>query len=174
MNANILDFTASTRLEQWAASGRKLLFAERYKEAIHCFKRGDAPRELRIAQAFQLREDAKCILEAHEQQPAFLGAAEAFKCCAKEAAESERVDYYRNAAECYARAGEAKIAADFYTLCEDFEEAAKQYDRAKHHNEIVRMFECHHRKISPNYDGILFVVCRQHYCHQNIRYSDSL
>ena len=169
-NANILDFIASTRPEQWAASGRKLLSAERYKEAIHCFKRGDSPRELRIAEAFRLREDAKCILETDEKQSAFTTAADAFSSCAEEATGSERIDYYRNAAECYALAGQAKKAANFYILCSDFEEAAKQYDRARRHDEIVRMFEAHHRKILPNYGGTLFTLCRQHYCHQNIRY----
>ena len=169
-NANILDFIASTRPEQWAASGRKLFSAERYKEAIHCFKRGDSPRELRIAEAFQLREDAKCNLERDERHSAFAATANAFHVCAEEAVGSERIDYYRNAAECYALAGRAKKAADFYILCSDFDEAAKQYDRARRRDEIVRMFETHHRKIPRNYGGILFTVCRQHYCHQNKRY----
>ena len=171
LNAHILDFVSSTRPEQWAASGRKLLLSgERYKEAIHCFKRGDSPRELRIAEAFQLREDVKCILEADKRHSAFVTTADAFHVCAEEATGSERIDYYRNAAECYALAGQAKKAADFYILCSDFEEAAKQYDHARRRDKIVCMFEAHHRKISPNYGGILFTICRQYYCHQNIRY----
>ena len=62
-----------------------------------------------------------------------------------------------------------KKAANFYILCSDFEEAAKQYDCASCHDEIVHMFKAHHGKIVlPNYGGTLFTVCRQHYCHQYI------
>ncbi|KAL4064739.1 hypothetical protein V8B97DRAFT_2075905 [Scleroderma yunnanense] len=170
-NANILDFATSSNPEQWAASGRKLFSSGRYKEAIHCFKRGNVPRELRIAQAFQLQKDAKCIFQPSEQHPAFIVAADAFKGCAEEAVESERMDHYRNAAECYALGGKAKKAAEFYILSEDFGAAAEQYDRARQRNEIIPMFERHHMKISisPDYSGILFDVCRQHYYSKNLR-----
>ncbi|KAL4069229.1 hypothetical protein J3A83DRAFT_3504128 [Scleroderma citrinum] len=168
-NTNTLDLATSSTPEQWAASGRKLFSSGRYKEAIHCFKRGNVPRELRIAQAFQLQKDAKCIFQPSEQHPAFIIAADAFKGCAEEAIKSERTDFYRNAAECYALGGKAKKAAEFYILSEEFGAAAEQYDRARQRNEIVPMFERHHMKILPDYGGILFDVCRQHYYSKNLR-----
>ena len=154
--------------EQWAESGHKLFNYGRFEQAIHCFERAHLHRELGIAKAFQSREKAKSNLQPSERQNAFRTAGEEFIECTKEATGIERANYYRDAAKCFASAGDTHRAASFYIDSEDFASAARQYQKAEHFDDLVRLLECHQEKISKWYKDELFESCVRHYYGKEI------
>ncbi|KAI6143839.1 P-loop containing nucleoside triphosphate hydrolase protein [Pisolithus thermaeus] len=97
----------SSTPEECAETGRSLFHHKRYTQAMHFFRRTNMPREARVAEAYHFRELARAtvgIVLLGEQQRAFAKAAEAFVNCGNEASSREKRQYYRTAAECYARA----------------------------------------------------------------------
>ncbi|KAI6166607.1 P-loop containing nucleoside triphosphate hydrolase protein [Pisolithus thermaeus] len=96
----------SSTSEEWAETGRSLSHHKRYTQAMHCFRRANMPREVRVAEAYHFRELARAtvgITPLSEQRRAFAKAADAFVDCGNEAPSREQQQYYRTAAECYAR-----------------------------------------------------------------------
>ncbi|KAG6330293.1 hypothetical protein ID866_8796 [Astraeus odoratus] len=169
---NIFQYVVRSTADEWAAAGRNFFAAEKFKEAIRCFQRaGDSYQcELRIAQAFQYREDAKHASPVSEARSAFLVAGDAFTDCAKEALNFERrMAWYNNAGDCYSNGHDVNRAGISYMMAENFMAATRVYYDAKNFDEIIQMFECHHTKIMPDYSSTLFTVCRQHYGSKNIR-----
>jgi len=154
--------------EQWAESGHKLFNYGRFEQAIHCFERANLRREVGIAKAFQLREEAKSNLQPSEREKAFRAAGDAFIKCIKEANGIERTSYYRDAAKCFASAGDVRQAASFYITSEDFASAARQYQKGEHFDDLVRLLECDQEKISKWYRDELFESCVRHYYGKKI------
>ncbi|KAL4065823.1 hypothetical protein V8B97DRAFT_1919571 [Scleroderma yunnanense] len=147
LHADIFQYLSESSPEQWAETGHKLFHCGNFEQAIHCFECAGLPRERRIAGAFHLREEARSILQPIEHRVAWLAAAEAFAKCAEEAIDIERTSYYRDAAKCYALAGDIHEAANFYIASEDFTSAAKQYQKAGYFDDIVRLFKYHDKKM---------------------------
>ena len=162
-STNIFQGFVESTPEQWAESGHKLFNYGRFEQAIHCFERAHLPRELGVAKAFQLREEAKSNLQPSERRNAFRTAGEAFIKCANEVTGIERTSYYRDAAKCFASAGEIRRAASLYIDSEDFAGAARLYQRAELFDGLVRLLECHQEKISKWYKDELFESCVRHY-----------
>ncbi|KAG6331189.1 hypothetical protein ID866_7900 [Astraeus odoratus] len=170
--ANIFNYVVSSNPDEWAASGRKLFAASQFNEAARCFRRAGEPhqREFRIAEAFHLREDAKRIFPLSAARSTFLEAGKAFTSCAEETLNFEsRMEYYNNAGDCYAQGNDVSGAGASYILAENFVAATRVYYNTERFEDIIQMFERHHVKIRPDYDSILFSVCRRHYYSENVR-----
>ncbi|KAI6046365.1 hypothetical protein EDC04DRAFT_2598161 [Pisolithus marmoratus] len=113
-------FAASSTAEEWAESGHSLFQHKRYTQAMHCFRRANMPRAVRIAEAYHFRELAR----------ATMGIALLTRATGR-----EKLQYYRTAAECYIRAAENCKAADAYMNAEEYELAAKCYRQGRQDDE---------------------------------------
>src|ERR1700736_2747429 len=83
--ANVPQLAVSSTPEEWADFGKSLFLNKRYLQAMHCFERAGMHREVGVANAYSLREQARKISLVHRQdsaKAAFLVAAEAFVECA--------------------------------------------------------------------------------------------
>ncbi|KAG1864912.1 hypothetical protein F4604DRAFT_1683323 [Suillus subluteus] len=153
--------------EEWASSGRSLFLHKRYSQAIHCFKRADRRREVKVCEAYLLREAARSsvgVALLNVQQRAFTVAADAFADCGAAATGNERRQYYYTSADCYVRGGQDLIAADTYLKAEEFELAAKKYRKAGSFDRTLHVLTDHHAMIPEKTATDLQMVCRLHYC----------
>ncbi|KAI6137063.1 hypothetical protein F5141DRAFT_66140 [Pisolithus sp. B1] len=167
---DVSHLAVSSSLEEWAESGHSLFQHKRYTQAIHCFRRANMPREVRIAEAYHFRELARAtvgVSPVGEQRRAFAKAADAFVKCSSEAPSRERLQYYRTAAECYIRAADDRKAADAYLNAEEYELAAKRYRKAGIFNRTVDVLKSHSKKISRDCADELLTVCRLYYCSKD-------
>ncbi|KAI6022557.1 hypothetical protein EDC04DRAFT_2936725 [Pisolithus marmoratus] len=160
----------SSSPQEWAESGLSLFQHKRYTQAMHCFGRANMPREVRVAEAYHLRELARAkmgISLPSEQFRVFAKAADAFVNCANEAPGEETLQYYRTAAECYVRAAEDRKAADAYLNAEEYELAVKLYRKAGIFDKTVDVLKSHSKKISRDCADELLTVCRLYYGSTN-------
>ncbi|KAI6022543.1 hypothetical protein BKA83DRAFT_1216703 [Pisolithus microcarpus] len=156
----------SSTSQEWAESGRSLFQHKRYTQAMHCFGRANMPHEVKIAEAYHLRELARAkigIALLSEQYRAFAKAADAFVNCGNETPSEDRLQYYRTAAECYVRAADDRKAADTYLKAEEYELAAKRYRKAGMFKETLHVLEFHSQKMSRDCVDELHTVCRLYY-----------
>ncbi|KAG1841503.1 hypothetical protein F4604DRAFT_1961164 [Suillus subluteus] len=164
---DVSPLAVSSTPEEWASSGRSLFLHKRYSQAIHCFKRADLHREVKVCEAYILREAARSSVGVdlvNVQQKAFTAAAEAFADCGAAATGNERRQYYRTSADCYARGGQDLKAADTYLKAEEFELAAKKYRKAGSFDRTLHVLTDHHTMIPEKTATDLRMVCRLHYC----------
>ncbi|KAI6044090.1 hypothetical protein EDC04DRAFT_459876 [Pisolithus marmoratus] len=166
---DICKYIGESSPERWAASAYKLFNAGHFQEAIRCFERAKLPRQLRIAQAYQLREVAMSTVRTGERQKAFLAAAEAFVQCAGEALGSQKTSFYGDAAKCYALADNVLRAAKLYFDADDITGAAQQYCKAGRFDKIVQILTRHREKISASYRNELLYICVVHYSRNGLR-----
>ena len=161
--------------QQWAESGHKLFDCGRFEQAVYCFERARLPIEHQIAKAFQLREEAKSILQPSEQRNAFIAAAKAFTQCTEECTRNfEKDRYYRYAAKCYALAGDIHRAVDLYITLEDFASAAREYQKADRFDDLVHLLKRYEEEIGKWYKDQLFETCVRHYYGSKILRFDHL
>ena len=131
----------SSTPQEWEETGRSLFTNKRYSQAMHCFERAGLDREVAVAHAYFLREDARATAR-HDlsklSQKAFCAAAEAFLKCAQSAINSkESATFLRNAGECLERADEDFRAAEVYKQAQEFTKAAKLYRKTAKFDEAV-------------------------------------
>ncbi|KAG1889227.1 hypothetical protein F4604DRAFT_1950186 [Suillus subluteus] len=153
--------------EEWASSGRSLFSHKRYLQAIHCFKHADRCREVKVCEAYLLREAARSsvgVALLNIQQRAFTAAADAFADCGAAAVGNERRQYYRTSADCYVRGGQDLKAADTYLKAEEFELAAKRYRKAGSFDKTLYVLTDQRAVIPEKTATDLWMVCRLHYC----------
>ncbi|KAG1764093.1 hypothetical protein EV702DRAFT_1283367 [Suillus placidus] len=144
-----------------------LFLHKRYSQAIHCFKRADLRREVKVCEAYLLREAARSsvgVALLNIQQRAFTAAAEAFADCGAAATGNERRQYYRTSADCYVRGGQDFKAADTYLKAEEFELAANRYRKAGSFDRTLHVLTDHRAVIPEKTATHLWMVCRLHYC----------
>ncbi|KIK41852.1 hypothetical protein CY34DRAFT_84670 [Suillus luteus UH-Slu-Lm8-n1] len=156
--------------EEWASSGRSLFLHKRYTQAIHCFKRADRHREVKVCEAYLLRKAARSsvgVALLNVQQMAFNTAADAFADCGAAATGKERRQYYLTSADCYGRGGQDLKAAHTYLKAEEFELAAKRYRKAGSFDRTLRVLTDHRAVISEKTATDLQLVCRLHYCSRS-------
>ncbi|KAI6010465.1 hypothetical protein BKA83DRAFT_4583538 [Pisolithus microcarpus] len=126
-------------------NGRSLV--TRYSNTSGTHKRyiashANMPREVRIAEAYHLRELARATIGVSplgEQRRAFAKAADAFVKCSGEALNRERLQYNRTAAECY---------------------IPKRYRKAGIFNRTVDVLKSYSKKMSHDCADELLTVCR--------------
>ncbi|KAG1719467.1 hypothetical protein EDB19DRAFT_2045105 [Suillus lakei] len=164
---DIPPLAVSSTPEEWASSGRSLFLHKRYSQAIHCFQRASLFREVKVCEAYLLREAARSsvgVALLNVQQKAFTAAADAFADCGATAMGNERRQYYRTSADCYVRGGQDLKAANTYLKAEEFELAAKRYRKAGSFNRTLCVLTDHRTMIPEKTATELWMVCRLHYC----------
>ncbi|KAF9230368.1 hypothetical protein BU15DRAFT_69253, partial [Melanogaster broomeanus] len=159
----------SSTTDEWKEFGRSLFQHKRYTQAMHCFERACLPHEVNVSEAYHLRELARAsvgVASPVKQQDAFRTAAKAFVDCGANRYHQtrERLQYYRNAADCYVRAGDDCLAADAYVHAEEYELAAKRYRKVGNFGKTLHLVSTHSEKIAPESAGDLLMVCRLYYC----------
>ncbi|KAF9230331.1 hypothetical protein BU15DRAFT_83761 [Melanogaster broomeanus] len=159
----------SSTPEEWEDFGRSLFQHKRYTQAIHCFERAALPHEVKVSEAYYLRELARAsvgVASPVKQQDAFRTAAKAFVDCGANRYHQtrERLQYYRNAADCYVRAGDDCLAADAYVDAEEYELAAKRYRKVGNFGKTLQLVNTHSGKMVQESADDLLMVCRLYYC----------
>ena len=160
----------SSTPEEWEAFGRSLFSHKRYSQASHCFERAGLRREVKVCEAYLLREVARSgvgVALLSDQKRAFIVAADAFVGCGALATGNEKHQYYRNAADCYIKGGENVRAADAYIKAEEFELAAKCYRKAGRFDRTLHVLHTHGSRIPGETAEELWTVCRLFYRSRN-------
>lgn len=156
---------------EWESFGYDLFKHKRYPQAMHCFARALLPRMVAICEAFQLREVARAkigVASRKAQQQAFLTAANAFTTSGDDAPpDKDKLQYYRNAAECYVRAGDNRKAAIAYLSAQEYDLAARRYRKAGLFDETLEVLHTHSRQIPSESSEELYTVCRLWYCSKH-------
>ncbi|KAG2085197.1 uncharacterized protein F5147DRAFT_794237 [Suillus discolor] len=162
----------SSTPEEWASFGRSLFSHKRYSQAIHCFERANLRREVKVCEAYQLREAARSsvgVALLSNQKRAFNMAADAFTHCGATATGNLKLQYYRNSADCYVRAGDDLKAAEAYLSAQEFEQAAKRYRKAGRFDKTLHVLNDHGADIPEETTAELWTVCRLFYCSRTTR-----
>ncbi|KAG2108064.1 P-loop containing nucleoside triphosphate hydrolase protein, partial [Suillus discolor] len=136
----------SSTPEEWASFGRSLFSHKRYSQAIHCFERANLRREVKVCEAHQLRDVARSsvgVASLSDQKRAFNVAADAFTDCGATATGNQKLQYYRNSADCYVRAGDDLKAAEAYLNTQELEQAAKRYRKAGRFDKTLHVLHDH-------------------------------
>jgi hypothetical protein len=132
------------------------------------------PRMVAICEAFHLREVARAkvgVAPLKAQQDAFLIAAGAFVASGNDAPPSkEKFQYYRNAADCYVRAGDDRKAADAYLNAREYDLAARRFRKVGLFDKTLEILNKHSQKISSESSEELYTVCRLFYCSKRDGY----
>jgi hypothetical protein len=116
----------SSSVEEWA---RELFDRKKYLQAKHCYERATMPREVYVAHAYFLREQARTTQggdTSHMKEGrrvAFVFAAEAFLTCPKQARKFTPA-YYRIAGECFEEAPDILRAAEAFLEAREYNIAA--------------------------------------------------
>ena len=121
-----------------------------------------------ICEAFHLREVARAkvgVAPTKVQQNAFLTAADAFMASGNDAPPGkDKLQYYRNAADCYVRAGDDRKAADSFLCAQEYDQAARRFRKAGLFDETLEVLHKHSQKIPSESSEELYTVCRLYYC----------
>ena len=159
----------SSTTAEWESFGNDLFKHKRYTQAMHCFARASLPRMEAICKAFHLREVARAKVGVAAQEKAFLAAADAFMSSGNEApsGKPDKFQYYRNAAECYVRAGDDRKAAAGYLSAQEYVLAARRLRKAGLFDETLEVLHKHSQKIPSESSEELYTVCRLFYCSKN-------
>ncbi|KAG2070632.1 hypothetical protein BDR04DRAFT_1076404 [Suillus decipiens] len=160
----------SSTPEEWASFGRSLFSHKRYSQAIHCFERANLHHEVKVCEAYQLREVARSgvgVVPLSNQKRAFNVAADAFAGCGATATGNQKLQYYRNSADCYVRAEDDLKAAEAYLNAQEFEQAAKRYRKAGRFDKTLHVINDHGMNIPEETTTELWTVCRLFYCSRS-------
>lgn len=157
----------SSSPEEWATSGKSLFQNKRYLQAKHCFERASLHREVAVADAYHLREQARAIPAGSRHTnfarfEAFLAAASAFVDCANVATKEKRA-YFRNAADCFIQGGNDRKAAHAYMDAEEYNLAAKLYRKCGMFDEAVQVAKDYEKMMDANVVESIIDVARLFY-----------
>jgi hypothetical protein len=125
---------------------------------------------VKVCEAYQLREVARSgvgIAPPSNQKRAFSVAADAFTDCGATATGNQRLQYYRNSADCYVRAGDDLKAAEAYFNAQEFEQAAKKYRKAGQFDKTFNVLDDHGMNTPEETKAELWTVCRLSFCSRN-------
>ena len=121
-----------------------------------------------ICEAFHLREVARAkvgVAPQKVQEDAFFTAASAFMASANDAPPGkDKLQYYRNAADCYVRAGDDRKAAEAFLDAQEYDLAARRFRKAGLFDKTLEVLHKHSQKISSGTSEELYTVCRLFYC----------
>ncbi|KAH6919155.1 P-loop containing nucleoside triphosphate hydrolase protein [Coprinopsis sp. MPI-PUGE-AT-0042] len=135
-------FARSSSRKEWEMSARSLFTDRQYFKAMHAFQRAGLQREVKIAHAHHLREDAKAKQTTNKEamranQAALILAAESFLECATSSRGKEQQVFYHNAAECF------ESASQIFDTVDEAARAASAYEAAEEHDDAVRLYQQH-------------------------------
>ncbi|KAI9566710.1 hypothetical protein HD554DRAFT_2040083 [Boletus coccyginus] len=153
---------------EWERQGHDLFKHKKYPKSMYCFTKAKLPRMVAICQAFHLREVARAkvgVAPQKDQQDAFLTAAKAFMASGNDAPRGkDKLQYYRNAADCYVRAEDDLKAADAYLDAQEYDLAARRFRKVGLFDKTLEVIRKHSKNISPESLKELETVCRLFYC----------
>ena len=170
-DSDVSRFAVSSTSAEWADAGKRLFGHKKYLQAMHCFERGGMRREVDVARAHFLREQA--YRSGSISKKPFLVAAEAFLKCASEAIkDKERMAYFNNAGKCFVgyrdntRAANAFYAGKEYTLAAQHYRADGLFDKAIH------VIQAHRHDIQSDVADKIYDIARIYYFQDpnNLRY----
>ena len=146
---------------------------KRWEQASVALSKAGRNREVKICDAYLLREKARLIFTTagEVRVRAFVTAAEAFITCARESTSEEdnerlaheRLAYYAAAGECYQEAGDLKNAGDNYRIAEQYPAAACAYREGEHFDEMVEVINRHRDVIDGGLIERLKTDAKVHY-----------
>ena len=129
---------------------------------MHCFERGSMRREVDVANAHFLREQA--YKSGTTSKKLFLDAAEAFLNCASAAVkDKEIVAYFNNAGRCFVSYGDnAKAARAFYSA-KEYTLAAQHYRADGLFDEAVHVIQAHRQDMQSDVADKIYDIARIYY-----------
>ena len=141
---------------------------KRYKQASVAFQRAGRQREVKICDAYCLREKARSISTTASavRIKVFDTTAKAFIACAQDSPAkriNERLAYYGIAGECFSEACDLKNAADSYLMAERYSAAARTYREGGYFDELVKVITQHGNAIDDGLLERLTMVARVYY-----------
>ncbi|KAG1720128.1 uncharacterized protein EDB91DRAFT_1257152 [Suillus paluster] len=169
-DSDIPPLVVSFNPEEWASSGRSLFLHKLYSQAMHCFQHAGRLREVKVCEAYLLRETARSsigVASPNVQQKAFITAADAFADCGAAATGNEKCQYYHTLAACYVRGGEDLKAADTYLVAQEFGLAVKRYRKAGSFDRTLCVLTDYCTMIPEETATALWTACRLYYCRKS-------
>ncbi|KAG2048327.1 hypothetical protein BDR06DRAFT_976091 [Suillus hirtellus] len=169
-STDVPHLAVSSTPEEWASFGRSLFSHKRYLQAIHCFERANLRREVKVCEAYQLRDVARSSVGVAllcDQKRAFNVAADAFTDCGATTTGNQKLQYYCNSVDCYVRAGDDLKAAEAYFNAQEFEQVARRYRKVGRFDRNLHVLNDHGMDIPEEPTTKLCVVCEQSYCSRN-------
>ena len=141
---------------------------KRYEPASVAFRRAGRDREVRICQAYLLREKARVIstTASDARIRAFFNAAKAFVNCVKDSpAErvTEHLGYHKAAGECFSEAGYYKNSGKNYLVAGEFDEAACAYEKGEYIDDMVEVIDQHRNAMDSGLVERLKITAKTHY-----------
>ena len=153
---------------EWESLGHDWFKRKRYPQATYCFARASLPHMAVVSEAFRLREVARGkvgVAPRKDQQDAFLTAADAFVASGNDAPwGKDKLQYYRNAADCYVRAEDDRKAADAYLNAREYDLAVRRFWKVGLFDKTLEVFHEHSENISSELSEELYSQCRLFYC----------
>lgn len=168
---DIPHLATSSTPEEWASKAEALFHNHNYWHAMHCYERASRPREMNVAYAYYLREQAEKTAVTKqgrntEQLRAFIRAAGAFTTSAEQAVKEKAV-YYRIAGKCFEQGGDHARAADAYLRAKEFTLSATHYRRAGMFDDAVKVIKDHRHLVEPRVVDTIFDVSRVYYLREH-------
>ena len=162
LGADIPRLAASSTSAEWADTGERLFKHKKYLQAMHCFERGGMRREVDIANAHFLREQANT--SGGTSKKPFLDAAEAFLNCASAAMKvKEKIIFLNNAGGCFVGYGDHGRAAKAFYAGKDYTLAAQHYGTGGLFDEAVHVIQTHREDIESDVANKIYHIARIHY-----------
>ncbi|KAK0456957.1 hypothetical protein EV421DRAFT_103155 [Armillaria borealis] len=148
--------SSSTR-EEWAAEGHELFNAKRFSQAKHCFDKAKLPFQASIANAYDLRAEARKVIGTSrqnvlERRSCFAKAAFSFEECARVSSKAHSKDsmtYLRICGECFEQADQKDRAAEMFFKAKEYTHAAELYRDIGKFDEAVEIVKDHEDEMSP-------------------------
>ena len=153
---------AQSTPEEWNDTGLKLFGKGLYAQAASCFEKANRDHDRRIAEAYQIRKEARLSRNVS----GFKEAGMAFSACGLITHGELAQGLYTKAAECFLEAGETSLAADNYKAASEFTQAARLYRKAGQFDDAVLLARPPDHSISlvdPGVAEIIIDVARVQY-----------
>ena len=129
---------------------------------MHCFDRGSMRREVDVAKAHFLREQA--YRSGSTSKKPFLDAAEAFLNCASAASkDKEKMAYFNNAGKCFVSYGDNTRAARAFYGAKEYTLAAQHYRADGLFDEAVHVIQAHRQDIQSDVAEKIYDIARIYY-----------
>ncbi|KAF9509961.1 hypothetical protein BS47DRAFT_108769 [Hydnum rufescens UP504] len=121
--------------EEWNTTGRYLFAKTLYVQAASCFAKANRDHDRRIAEAYQIRKEARVTNDILS----FKEAGTAFSACASTAQGETAQGLYTRAAECFLQARETSLAADNYKAASEFTKAVQLYRKVGQFEDVASL-----------------------------------
>ena len=129
---------------------------------MHCFERGGMRREVDVANAHFLREQA--YRSGSTSKKLFLDAAEAFLNCASAATKDKEIAaYFNNAGRCFASYGNNTEAAKAFYSGKEYTLAAQYYRADGLFDDAVHVIQAHRRDMQSDVADKIYDIARIYY-----------